>query len=227
MRSAEPSAGFHAAMRGVVIFSNRVQFLWRQCVTPLLVCSVVLVAFGCKRVPTRALPTASVTAAKTPTTKPKKSIAETVRIEPIEQLCERTCKHWVSLRFQQPEGYGKIQDLVTDDTHDFLENQRKHNRQRCETLCINSADRDRAKCVLTASSPERANQCGNPRKTGTTNAIAEGHSSFKRKYPKRHGLHKRYIGSSMVPDPKPHPKSHRRNLRSPQTDRLATGYAPH
>ena len=214
-------------MRGVIIFSNRDQLPWRQGVTLLLMCCVVVIAFGCKRVPTRALPTASVTPAATPAKKAKKSIAEAVRIEPIEQLCERTCKHWVSLRFQQPMGYGKIQDLVTEDTHNFLENQRTHNRQRCETLCIDSADRDRAKCVLTASSPQRANDCGKPKKTGTTNAIAEGHSSFKKKRPKRHGLHKRYIGSSMAPDPKPRPESNRRNLRKSQTDRFATGYAPH
>ncbi len=227
MRSAEPSAGFQTAMRGVVISSNRDQVFWRRCVTPLMVCLTVLIAFGCKRVPTRALPTASVTSATTSPTKTKKSVAEAVRIEPIEKLCERTCKHWVSLRFQQPAGYGKIQDLVTDDTHNFLENQRKVNRQRCETLCVDSADRERAQCVLTASSPQRANDCGNPKKTGSTNAIAEGHSSFKKKRPKRHGLHKRYIGSSMAPDPKPRPKLNRRNLRKPQTDRFATGYAPH
>ena len=200
---------------------------WTRCATPLLVCVMSIAVWGCKRIPTRALPTASVTPATTPIVRPSKTIEEAVRIEPIDKLCERTCEHWLSLRFPQPVGYGNVQDLVNEEAHTFLERQRKHNRSRCQSLCVSSADRKRAQCVLTSTTAERANRCAEPQKPGSTNAIAEGHSSFKTAKPKHHGLHKRYIGSSKALGSTPPPRSPRHNPRKSQTVRFATGYAPH
>jgi hypothetical protein len=151
---------------------------------------------GCKRLPASAVPTARV-APTSPQTASKAVIAPEVaaRIEPIAELCTRTCDHWIELRFSVPVGLDTMRAGAATEAEEFFERQREHNQSRCEDFCVKSGDRERAKCVLLSNTAKEAGECSNP-KAGNRQTNAGSGSDYPRPEqvtPKRPGVHRRYI----------------------------------
>ena len=162
----------------------------------VIVLALSLGLLGCKRVPTSAVPTARVapTASKT-VSKPVIAPEVAARIEPLAELCTRTCDHWIALRFSVPVGLDTMRAGAATEAEEFFDRQREHNQSRCETLCVKSGDRERAKCVLLSERAGEAQECSNPKAgKGQTNADSESdYPRPERVTPKRPGVHRRYI----------------------------------
>jgi|GEM_PF-5664674 len=163
----------------------------------VVVLALSLGLLGCKRLPTSAVPTARVAPTPEKTVqKPVISPEVAVRIEPIAELCSRTCDHWIELRFSPPVGLDTMRATAAAEAEEFFDRQRRHNRSRCEALCVKSGDRDRAKCVLLSDTAGEAEECSRPN-TGNSRGIDADreldHLLPERVTPKRPGVHRRYI----------------------------------
>ena len=127
-----------------------------------------LVLAGCNRKPTSGTPTLSLAASDDDkdeaeeATEPSSVKDLPVDIEKEEELaplCQRACKHWIDLRFPKPIGLEEVPQGGKERVAEILDRQRAVNGARCEEGCVKATDRDRAKCILRASTTDGIDAC--------------------------------------------------------------------